>query len=77
MAAAAATFTEDNRSCIVNNPENVATLQRIQDEMAAGNAVHRGLTPAGLDSFVTRLDCDGDARFLGGILYAGRHRRFL
>ena len=52
-AGGGATFTEDNRSCIVNNPENVATLQRIQDEMAAGNAVHRGMTPAGLDSFVT------------------------
>lgn len=52
-AGGGAIYTDDYRHCIVNNPENVATLQRLQDEMAAGNVVHRGNTPAGLDPFLT------------------------
>ena len=52
-AGGGATFSEDLRSCVVNSPENAAVLQQIQDQIAAGNVVHRGMTPAGLDPFLT------------------------
>lgn len=54
-AGGGVTFSDDNRSCIVNSPENVAVLTQIQQQIAAGNVVHRGMTPAGLDPFLTGM----------------------
>jgi multiple sugar transport system substrate-binding protein len=49
------TFAEDLKSCVINNPANVATLTQLADQMKAGVAPTAQATPAGVDPFSAQL----------------------
>ncbi len=50
-----ATFSDDLKSCVVNNPENVSTLDTLQTQMKAGVAPIANALPAGVNPFAAGL----------------------
>ena len=49
------TFSEDLKSCVINNQANIDTLANLADQMKAGVAPTPQATPAGVDPFSAQL----------------------
>jgi len=55
MANGGAVFNEDYTQCVIDSPENLATLQFFQDMRSKGVYPELGATPEGLDPFASGL----------------------